>query len=228
MSSAVAYAAARTELNAVEFQLQQLEAGEAAGALEDDDSMRREAASEAANRLAAAVSTLQRAVGADFSGVAAASAKADLWRKRAAQLAAEAESLRSAVAKFLAASYLVKRAREEREARHRLFATAGGSGSGGGGAVDSLLSERASATQSSQMLDEYLVAAGGVLGALRAQRTTFKGAHKRALDIAASLGLSSSLMRVIERRTTADAILVYGGMALLCLLVVLILLWLKR
>ena len=228
MSATAAYAAARTELNAVEFQLQQLEAGEAAGALADDDSMRRQAASEAANRLAAAVSALQRAVAADFSGVAAASVKADLWRKRAAQLAAEAEALRGAVAKFLAASFLVTRAREEREARQRLFTGSGASGGGGGGAVDSLLSERASATQSSQMLDEYLAAAGGVLGALRAQRTTFKGAHKRVLDVAASLGLSSSFMRVIERRTTADAILVYGGMALICLLVGLVLLWLKR
>jgi Golgi SNAP receptor complex protein 2 len=169
-------------------------------------------------------------VAADFSGVAAASAKAELWRKRAAQLSAEADALRAAVARYLQSSFLVARARAEREARHRLFDGAGGGGAGGGAAVavDALLAERASAGSSARMLDEYLATAGGVLGALKAQRATFKGAHKRALDVAASLGLSSSLLRLIERRTTADKILVYGGMALICVLVGLVLLWLQR
>ena len=83
--------------------------------------------------------------------------------------------------------------------------------------MDSLLAERASAVHSAALLDEYTAMAGSVISSLKAQRSTLKSAHKRALDIVTSLGLSSSLMRVIERRTTADKILVYGGM--LCVLV---------
>ena len=72
---------------------------------------------------------------------------------------------------------------------------------------------------SAALLDEYTAMAGSVISSLKAQRGTLKSAHKRALDIITSLGLSSSLMRVIERRTTADKILVYGGMVCVLVLV---------
>lgn len=60
------------------------------------------------------------------------------------------------------------------------------------------------------------------MGSLKTQRSTLKSAHRKVLDVASSLGLSSNLMRLIERRTTADKILVYGGMVLVTLLVALI------
>jgi len=86
-------------------------------------------------------------------------------------------------------------------------------------AVDSMLAERASLSHSSQLIDEYTALAGHVLGSIKSQRTTLKSAHKKVLDVATSLGLSSTLMRMIERRTTADKILVYGGMVFMLLLV---------
>lgn len=60
------------------------------------------------------------------------------------------------------------------------------------------------------------------MGSLKTQRSTLKSAHRKVLDVASSLGLSANLMRLIERRTTADKILVYGGMVLVTLLVALI------
>lgn len=84
--------------------------------------------------------------------------------------------------------------------------------------MDSLLSERASLSHSSTLVEEYTQLATNVLSSLKTQRSTLKSAHKKALDVATSLGLSSTLMRMIERRTTADKILVYGGMVFLLLL----------
>jgi golgi SNAP receptor complex member 2 len=87
-------------------------------------------------------------------------------------------------------------------------------------AVDSLLSERASLSHSAGLIDEYTSLASNVLSSIKSQRGTLKSAHKKALDVATSLGLSSTLMRMIERRTTSDKILVYGGMIFLLLLTV--------
>lgn len=88
-------------------------------------------------------------------------------------------------------------------------------------AVDALLAERTSAAHSSAMVDEFTSLADQVLGALKDQRGTLKSAHRKVLDVATSLGMSNSLMRMIERRTLGDRILVYGGMFLiLCLLAV--------
>lgn len=76
------FTSARQALNSVEFQLQQLEAQDASSApLADDDSMRRAAVSEGLRRLTTAVAALQRRVEEEYGGVAAASAKSDLWKK---------------------------------------------------------------------------------------------------------------------------------------------------
>ncbi len=52
-----------------------------AASLADDDSMRRHALTENMNRLTAEVASLERCVADAYGGVAAASAKSELWRK---------------------------------------------------------------------------------------------------------------------------------------------------
>lgn len=94
-------------------------------------------------------------------------------------------------------------------------------------AVDALLSERSSIASSHTLIDEYTELADNVLGSLRAQRGVMKSAHKKVLDVATTLGISTTLMRVIERRTTGDKILVYGG-ALVVLMILGIVIWLTR
>ena len=47
-------------------------------------------------------------------------------------------------------------------------------------------------------------------------------AHMKALQMANTLGLSNSLMRVIQRRTSGDKILVYGGMVLITVLLLIV------
>lgn len=73
------------------------------------------------------------------------------------------------------------------------------------------------------MIEETLSVADAVRQSLRGQHATLKSARRKVLDLTSSLGLSNNLMRVIERRTLADKMLVYGGGSLL--LVVITLLW---
>ena len=46
---------------------------------------------------------------------------------------------------------------------------------------------------------------------LSGQRDRLKGAHKRVLDIANSLGVSDQVLRMIEKRDFFDKLIVYGG-----------------
>ena len=94
--------------------------------------------------------------------------------------------------------------------------------------MDALLQERQSATSASSMVDELSALAGSVLGNLQGQRGTLKAAHRKVLDVRTSLGMSNSVMRMVERRTAGDTILVCGGFAVLLSLVGLVFWWLRR
>nr|XP_045617970.1 Golgi SNAP receptor complex member 2-like [Procambarus clarkii]XP_045617972.1 Golgi SNAP receptor complex member 2-like [Procambarus clarkii] len=68
-------------------------------------------------------------------------------------------------------------------------------------------------------VDELLGAGTTIIQSLRDQGSTLKGAHKRVLDFANTLGLSNTVMRMIERRSTQDKYILLAGMflVLLCL-----------
>ena len=95
-------------------------------------------------------------------------------------------------------------------------------------AVDVLLEERRSLSNANYMVDEISAVAGSLIGNLQEQGSTMKAAHRKVLDLRSSLGLSNSLMRMIQRRTLGDTIIVYGGIAVILVLVGLIFWWLKR
>lgn len=63
-------------------------------------------------------------------------------------------------------------------------------------------------------VEELLGAGTSIIQGLRNQGNTLKGAHKRILDLANTLGLSNTVMRLIERRTTQDKYILFGGMVL--------------
>lgn len=58
-----------------------------------------------------------------------------------------------------------------------------------------------------------------VLGSLREQRETLKGAHKRIMDIGNTLGLSNHTMKLIERRIHEDKYVVFGGMGVTLIII---------
>ena len=51
------------------------------------------------------------------------------------------------------------------------------------------------------------------LQSLIGQRERLKGAHQKALDMLNLLGISQSVVRVMQRRNVTDRYIVYGGMA---------------
>jgi Golgi SNAP receptor complex protein 2 len=200
---------ARDLVATLEFQLQQLEEG---GDADLESGATPIGLTENLNLLLQDVSTLERML--EEGG------EREILRKRAVLLAADAQALRHSVERFLKNNYAF---RKEKNERSLLF---GGAASRAESvAVDSFLRERTSLTSSHAMLDEVSAAAENVMGALQGQRTTLKVAHKRVLDIASSLGVSNSLMKIIERRTVGDKVLVYGGSAFISLLLLAVWWW---
>jgi Golgi SNAP receptor complex protein 2 len=71
-------------------------------------------------------------------------------------------------------------------------------------------------------VDDLLQSGVGILENLRDQRVTLKGAHRRLYDIANTLGLSNTAMRLIERRAYQDKFILFGGMLFTLIVIVLI------
>ncbi|KAJ9591450.1 hypothetical protein L9F63_002056 [Diploptera punctata] len=70
-----------------------------------------------------------------------------------------------------------------------------------------------------QGVDDMLQSGAGILESLKDQRMTLKGAHRRLYDIANTLGLSNTTMRLIERRAYQDRFILIGGIVFTCLVI---------
>lgn len=94
--------------------------------------------------------------------------------------------------------------------------------------MDHALRHNTQLQNSHRGLDDLLVAGSSVLGSLREQTVTLKGTRKKILDIANMLGLSNTVMRLIEKRTSQDKIILFIGMivtVLIMYIVVAYLIW---
>ncbi|KAL3130629.1 hypothetical protein ABBQ38_008023 [Trebouxia sp. C0009 RCD-2024] len=80
---------------------------------------------------------------------------------------------------------------------------------------------------SKRVLEEAFQTGTAVLQNMSGQRERLKAAKTKALDVINSLGLSDSLLRVIERRQKMDKYITYGGMAAVVILLILLWRWLK-
>ena len=69
-----------------------------------------------------------------------------------------------------------------------------------------------SVRRSGSMVDELLEQGASVLGNLSEQSATLRNVKRKVFSLLDKMGVSSSLLRVIDRRQRLDAILVYGGM----------------
>lgn len=65
-----------------------------------------------------------------------------------------------------------------------------------------------------QMVDEILDTANNVMTQMRSQRETFRSMDYRFRLIDATLGMSSSVMNLTEKRVYRDKFLLFGGMIL--------------
>ena len=79
---------------------------------------------------------------------------------------------------------------------------------------DHVVRQDTSIQRSIHQVDEYLRMGQESLGRLREQGMSLKTAQRRMLDVANTLGLSQTTIRWIERRTTEDKYVFWGGVAL--------------
>eukprot|EP00045_Choanoeca_perplexa_P018408 m.290959 g.290959 ORF g.290959 m.290959 type:complete len:214 (-) comp17811_c0_seq2:11314-11955(-) len=77
---------------------------------------------------------------------------------------------------------------------------------------DSELDHHDALQNSNRGVDGVLAQASGILSDLAEQRDVLKRIQRRMLDIGNQLGLSNTLMRLIEQRTQQDKYILFGGM----------------
>lgn len=80
------------------------------------------------------------------------------------------------------------------------------------GEYDAEAGSMKSVRRSTSMVDELLETGANVLGNLGEQSATLRRAKRKMMTLLDNMGVSESLLRVIDRRQRLDAILVYGGM----------------
>lgn len=74
-------------------------------------------------------------------------------------------------------------------------------------------------------MDELLSTGTNVLSELRNQRETLRSFDDRFRTQLSNLGMSSTVMRLIERRTYTDKLILFGGMILFTLFILVVYLY---
>ncbi|KAJ8434605.1 hypothetical protein Cgig2_025031 [Carnegiea gigantea] len=144
----------------------------------------------------------------------------DLWRRKVEQVAEEADSLKESLDK-----YFMRNQRRMQEAKERaeLLGRANGESSYVLRIFDDEAQAMQSAHSSSRMLEEAYSTGVAILGKFAEQRESMKSAQRKLLDILNTVGLSNSVLRLIERRNRVDTWIKYAGMLLT--FIVLMMMW---
>lgn len=88
--------------------------------------------------------------------------------------------------------------------------------------------ESGSLDRSSNMINDYIASGQETLNELLGQRERLKGVQRQVLDIMNYLGIGNSIMKAIERRDLTDKYLVFGGMAVILLVIFIIVFYLRK
>ncbi|PWA91161.1 membrin 12 [Artemisia annua] len=148
----------------------------------------------------------------------------DLWKRKVEQIAEEADSQREGLDR-----YFQRRQKRMQEAQERaeLLNRANGESSHVMRIFDEEAQAMQSARNSSRMLEEATATGTAILAKYSEQRDRLKGAQRKALDVLNTLGLSNTILRVIERRNRVDQRIKYAGMILTFIIVVAFLRWVR-
>jgi Golgi SNAP receptor complex protein 2 len=133
--------------------------------------------------------------------------KREVWKQKVSNQRDEYISLQRAWAKDYARHGGHSQYEDERAALlgNRYPGTGAGAAPGKGGPLDPE-SQRA-LDRSHQAIDDLEQRGMAMLGSLANQRERLKGVHKKVLDVMNTLGVSNSLIRVIEKRQSTDVVL---------------------
>ena len=98
----------------------------------------------------------------------------------------------------------------------------------GGTMSDAEIAENSSLNNSSRMMNDYLAVGKETLGNLLSQRERIKSVQRKVLDILNYLGLSNTIIKVVERRDSVDKWIVYAGMILITALLFVVYFYFRR
>ncbi|XP_068635504.1 membrin-11-like [Aristolochia californica] len=135
----------------------------------------------------------------------------DLWRRKVERIVEEVDSLKGSLDKILICSQ--KRMQEAKE-RAELFERANGESAHVLRIFDEEAQAMQSAQNSSRMIDDAYATGVAILGIGKyaEQRDYLKRAQRKALDVLNTVGLSNSVLKLIERRHRLDKWIAYAGM----------------
>ena len=125
-------------------------------------------------------------------------------------------SQRAALSKYAGRAAAQRRELEDREA---LLQRRNGAAEHTININDAYANESKNLAQSDAQLDALQEHATASLSALMSQRASLKGVQRKVRDMAATLGLSNSVLKAIERRQFWDKLILFGGMILTLALV---------
>jgi golgi SNAP receptor complex member 2 len=152
-----------------------------------------------------------------------------VWRARNAQVASERNGLARQLARI---SSVRAQALGERRARAQLLGGNSAAGEGGLGGMSGdkdhtqiLIGDGESLSRSAAAAAEIFAQGTQIAGQIAEQNALLLGIREKMLDMAGTLGVSTALMRVIQRRQTVDRIILWGGMGLVTLLVIVLYIW---
>eukprot|EP00052_Salpingoeca_macrocollata_P026544 m.246957 g.246957 ORF g.246957 m.246957 type:complete len:215 (+) comp22590_c0_seq3:1913-2557(+) len=131
-------------------------------------------------------------------------------KTRVTQLGLDAKDLRKSLS-----THVEKRKRKERQESERAeLLTKSYSANSNDTAlmIDASLDHHDRLSSSNRAMDDMLGTAHSVLENLRGQGSVLKRTQRRVLDIANTLGLSNTVMRFIEQRSSQDKFILWAGM----------------
>ncbi|CAG7874393.1 unnamed protein product [Brassica rapa] len=146
----------------------------------------------------------------------------DLWRRKTEQVGEEAEYLNKSLEK-----YMWRNQRKMNEAKER--ADLLNRGSGEGAHILQIFDDEAQAMNSvknsKRLLEDSFSSGVAILAKYAEQRDRLKRAQRKALDVLNTVGLSNSVLRLIERRNRVDTWIKYAGMIATIVILYLFIKW---
>uniref|UniRef100_H2YWG3 Golgi SNAP receptor complex member 2 n=2 Tax=Ciona savignyi TaxID=51511 RepID=H2YWG3_CIOSA len=144
-------------------------------------------------------------------------------RMRVDQVRYDSQHLQAAVRNFEHRRHMKSQQRKERDLLLRTTFKTNDEENTAINIGDAQINHHTSLMNSHKGIDDLISHGSSVIENLRSQRGTLKGVKTRMLNIANTLGLSNTVMRLIEKRTTQDKLVLFGGM--LATSLVMFLLW---
>jgi len=137
-------------------------------------------------------------------------------KQRVSQLKYDCQHIQSFMRQLQHKRYVKQQEDDEREALlSRTFTT---NDSEHSVTIDPALQHHTKLSESNRAMDDLIGHGSNIISNLRDQRGMLKGAHRRILDISNTLGLTNTVMRLIEKRTDQDKIIMFVLMVVCCII----------